>query len=172
MALGFRTGKRMQPFRTWRSTSISSDAEAGEKRGDPCLRQRSEMSSELRDDLRRGPEYEQSERESAQHERTPSGVPDRIPEDHSQQPQNQPEEAECDRKGDYPSDDRGKNVEHPLSVGQPRLARASYRSRIVTLTGVSPNSRALNRGRGAAVSRVGGSVTRSPFSLGRTARPS
>jgi hypothetical protein len=68
------------------------------------------MSPELRDDLRRRPEYEQTERESAQHERTPSRFPDRIPEDHPQQPQKQSEEAECDRNGDHPSDERREDV--------------------------------------------------------------
>jgi hypothetical protein len=68
------------------------------------------MSPELRDVLRRRPEYEQTERESAQGEHTQSRLPYRIPEDHPQQPQKQSEEAECDRNGDHPSDDRGEDV--------------------------------------------------------------
>jgi hypothetical protein len=52
------------------------------------------MSPELRDDLRRRPEYERTERESAQHERTQARLLCRIPEDHPQQPQKQAEEAD------------------------------------------------------------------------------
>jgi hypothetical protein len=76
------------------------------------------MSPELRDDPRRRPEYEQAESESNQHERTHSRLPSRIAKDHPQQPGEQSEQAETDRNGDHPSDDRGERVEHTPSVGQ------------------------------------------------------
>jgi hypothetical protein len=62
------------------------------------------MSPELRDYPRRRPEYEQTERESTQHERTQSRLPGRIAEDHPQQPNEQSEQAQSDRNGDQPSD--------------------------------------------------------------------
>jgi hypothetical protein len=61
----------------------------------------------LRDDPRRREEYEQTEPEGAQHDRTESKLPCGIAEDHPNQPEEQSEEAESDRDGDRPSDDCG-----------------------------------------------------------------